>query len=372
MLSSIRFNRRRSAPALLVACVLWAAGAPAVPAQAEDLTDDAYAQVNAALINGHIVPAYRRLASATDALAVATTSYCAGDTSHSLETVQAVFKDANTAWMGAEHLGFGPAEFFMRNLRMNFWPQARGKVSDAIDAALAPDADAKPVNERSFALQGLPAMEHLVFASPQPEAKTARCDLAVAVSANMQAIASDVLAEWGESDASYSQTTSSAGPNNATYPKASDVTLDLFRSLHDGLQRISTLKLDPALGKDADTARPPLAEARLSDGGMDNIRQNLVALEQLYLGPSDDGLTWLTQKTADDPKLDALMRKAFQKTRETADSVTLALPLAVSDAQERPKLEMLSKQVRALRQICADRLAPALNLSVGFNSLDGD
>lgn len=348
------------------------AGTLAAPAQAQELTDEAYAQVNASLITGHVVPAYARLASATDALADAATSYCAEDPATSLEMVRTTFKETGAAWMGAGHLGFGPAEFFMRNLRMNFWPQARGKVSNAVDGALASDAEAKPVDQRSFALQGLPAMEYLLFASPQLEAKTPRCELAIAVSGNMQAIASDVLAEWTGGDTPYGATAVSAGPDNATYPKASDVTLDLFRSLHEGLQRISTLKLDPALGKDIKRARPALAEATLSASGMANIRQSLIALEQLYLGRDDDGLTRLTQMSANDPKLDALMRKAFQQTRETADSVALALPQAVSDVAERPKLEKLSKQVRALRQICADRLAPALKLSVGFNSLDGD
>jgi len=348
------------------------AGTLAAPAQAKGLTDEAYAQVNAALINGHVVPAYVRLASVTEALAGVTAAYCAGDALHSLENLQSAHKETSAAWMGAEHLGFGPAEFFMRNLRMNFWPQARGKVSDAVDRALAPDAEAKPVDQRSFALQGLPAMEYLLFALPQLEAKTPRCDLAVAVSGNMQAIASDVLAEWTGGNTPYAATATSAGPDNATYPKASDVTLDLFRSLHDGLQRISTLKLDPALGKDIKRARPALAEASLSGSGMANIRQSLMALEQLYLGRDDDGLTRLTRMSADDPKLDALMRKAFQQTREMADSLALALPQAVSDVAERPKLKKLSKQVRALRQICADRLAPALKLSVGFNSLDGD
>lgn len=375
MLSSIRSRRPGGTHVLLCTGALWLAVTLGGPAQAQG-TGDAYAQVNAALVTGHVVPAYTALNAATDALAGVTHSYCAGDGSYSLDRVQTAFRDASRAWMGAEHLGFGPAEFSMRNLRMNFWPQARGKVHDAVAAALAPDADAdaeaKPVDQRSFALQGLPAMEYLVFASPQLAAGTSRCDLAVAVSANMQVIAADILAEWTGGDTPYSRTATSAGPGNAAYPAAADVTLDLFRSLHDGLQRISALKLDPALGKDAASARPALAEATLSGNGLDNIRQNLAALEVLYLGRNDDGLTQLVRMNTDDPKLDALMRKAFQQTRATADSVMLALPLAVSDPAERPKLEKLSTQIRALRQISAERLAPALKLSVGFNSLDGD
>lgn len=350
----------------------------AAAADASIPTASAYADVNAALVSGHVVPAYAALASTTDALAVTTASYCNDDADASAEGLKTAFRNASDAWMGVEHLRFGPAELFMRNLRLNFWPQARGKVSDAIAAALSSDEglETKSVDQRSFAVQGLPAMEYLVFTSFEDGhglvPNTPRCAMARAVSTNMQALAADVLTEWTDGDTPFEAVMTHPGPDNALYKTPSDVTLVLFRSLHDGLQRISSLKLVPVLGKDLDTARPGLAEAALSDNGVDNLKLNIAALETLYLGAADDGLTVLTQASTQDAKLDALMRKAFVKTRETADSILLPLPQAVVDAEERVKLEKLSKQLRALRQIVAERLAPALGLSIGFNSLDGD
>jgi predicted lipoprotein len=44
----------------------------------------------------------------------------------------------------------------------------------------------------------------------------------------------------------------------------------------------------------------------------------------------------------------------------------------VIDPTARPNVEKLHLEVRALRQIIAQRLAPALGFEVGFNALDGD
>ncbi|MDW3098898.1 MAG: imelysin family protein [Alphaproteobacteria bacterium] len=364
--------------AFVFACTVLCSVIPAVAATPSTLDDAAYAEVNAALVSGHVVPAYETLAATTRALDETTTSYCSGDPDTSMEALQQTFRETSDAWMGVEHVRFGPAELFMRNLRLNFWPQARGKVSDAIADALSSDEDlkTKPVSQRSFAVQGLPALEYLVFAAADDglglTANAPHCDMAQAISGNMRVLATDVLTEWTEGDTAFQQVMTQPGPKNTHYQTPSDVTLVLFRSLHDGLQRVSSLKLIPVLGKDIETARPGLGEAALSNRGVHNIRRNIAALESLYLGANEDGLTALTQANMQDTELDALMRKAFRKTRETADSISLSLPLAVKDTDERATLEKLSKQVRALRQIVAERLAPALGLSIGFNSLDGD
>ena len=46
--------------------------------------------------------------------------------------------------------------------------------------------------------------------------------------------------------------------------------------------------------------------------------------------------------------------------------------VATTDPALRPQVEKLAIQVQALKQIVRNRLAPALDLAVGFNSLDGD
>ncbi|MEO0963257.1 MAG: imelysin family protein, partial [Pseudomonadota bacterium] len=226
MHSSTRFSTARKsghAGRLAVAgAVLWGA-VTALAAPASALDDAAYAKVNAALVAGHLVPAYEALAATTGILDETTTSYCEGDGDTSIDLLRDAFLNTNDAWMGVEHVRFGPAELFMRNLRLNFWPQARGKVSDAIADALSSNEDlqTKPVNQRSFAVQGLPAMEYLVFGVADDgqglPAHTPRCDLARAISGNMRALAIEVLAEWTQGDTAFQQVMAQPGPDNALY-----------------------------------------------------------------------------------------------------------------------------------------------------------
>ena len=115
---------------------------------------------------------------------------------------------------------------------------------------------------------------------------------------------------------------------------------------------------------------PRLAESRLSGRSLGNVIDNLAALRALYEGENGPGLGDLA-RTAD-PKLHKLLRKAFRITLGTARDIGRPLEEAAADAALRPKAEKLALQVRALKQIVRDRLAPALGFPVGFNALDGD
>ena len=100
------------------------------------------------------------------------------------------------------------------------------------------------------------------------------------------------------------------------------------------------------------------------------VVDNLAALRGLYEGENRAGLGELTD--AADPKLHKLLRKAFRITLGTARSIGRPIEEAAADARLRPKAGKLALQVRALRQIARDQLAPALGFPVGFNALDGD
>jgi hypothetical protein len=115
-----------------------------------------------------------------------------------------------------------------------------------------------------------------------------------------------------------------------------------------------------------------LAESWRSGRSLENIRRNLEAAEALYLGEGGFGFSAVVRDTLHDVELDDLLRHAFAQTRETSRSVTVPLRDAVSSEVMRPRLEQLLTEMTALRALLVRRLAPALGVPVGFNSLDGD
>ncbi|WP_428481847.1 imelysin family protein [Pyruvatibacter mobilis] len=366
MRSSIHSRRHR--PAVVFATGLAALLYLASPARAAD-----YASVNAAVAEGHILPAYDALAEAGTALAAVTDDYCAG--AAPLADARQALAAFRRSWAGAEHLRFGPAELGMRSLRINFWPQARGKVADALSSALAKAEEAggeMDVARQSFAVQGVPALDALFNGDDSAAPGTPRCDLAKAIAGNVARMTSAIRDEWTGGNTPYLAAFTTPGTGALPFEGHADATLALFKSLHDELSRILALKIETALGKTPADARPSHVEGLAPEAALDTIRANLAALEALYQGPDGTGLAALAGQSVTDTALAPLMDKAFSKTRATADSIALPLADAVTDAEERKKVAHLATQLRALRQIVGTRLAEALGLSVGFNSLDGD
>lgn len=348
----------------------------------EAISPDAYARVNKALVTHHVLPRYERLAGATDELADAATNACESSTEQ-VGLLRDRYHAAMDAWMGVQHLRFGPVELFMRAYRLYFWPQSRGKVGKAVAEILKnPEAlSGAELADASVAAQGLPAVEYLLYGRKalnkddgdgDPESTSRRCALLAVIARNMRDMAAAVVTDWRGGDVNYAASFLQPGPDNTYYSAHADATLDLFKSFHGGLQLIADVKLKPVLGDGVDAARPALAESRRSERAIRNIVLNLEALEALYLGDGGPGLSELVAAHEGDEALDPLMRKAFRLTLETARGIDTPLTRAVSDETSRARVEKLLTRVLALKQIVKSRVAPALGLAVGFNALDGD
>ena len=367
-------NRSVRAAALIM---LISPGAAAAAGGAP-IGEAGYARVNAALVESHILPRYARLAAATKAFATAVERFRAADGEADRARARARFHDAMDAWMGVRHLRFGPVESFMRGHRFHFWPQARGKALDSVRALIAAGDEAAlspaRIGRANVAVQGLLAAEVLLYDEDRLGVRTAANAMARgllrAAAGNMRDMAAGIVADWRGGDDPFARTLTRPGPGNGYFQDHREATLAFFKSLHDGLQFVADVKLKPVLGDAARAARPHLAESRRSGRSLRNVIGNLEALQALYRGEDGPGLGDLAERA--DPKLDRLMRKAFRLTLATARSIVRPLEDAATDPSLRPKAEKLTIQVRALRQIVRDRLAPALALAVGFNALDGD
>jgi len=350
--------------ALALTSALLAAGATGA---STGVPPQAYARVNAALIEHHVLPRYARLEAAAAALARAARRRCEhGD---ALDGARAAWHQAADGWMGVEHLRFGPVELFMRGHRVHFWPEALGRIPGAVEEALAAE---RPLREASVAVQGLPAAEHLLFEGEPPRPGTDRCRLLVAIAANLHDIASGILADWRGGEVDFAAAVRAPGTDNPWFATHRDAALAFFKSLYGGLQRVADVKLKPALGDSARAARPQLLESRPSARALRNVILDLEALEALYGGEGGPGLGDLAREHGADAKLDALLRKAFRVTLATARGIELPLEPALTDPRARAEVEKLATQVQALKQIVRTRLAAALGLQVGFNALDGD
>lgn len=364
----------RSAFAALA--ILFLAAPALASAQEARVPAEAYAKVNAALVEHHVMPRYQHLVAATVDLSEASEGLCSDRDTTDLDAVRTRYHETMDAWMGVQHLRFGPVELFMRSFRLYFWPESQDKVAEAVRKLLAEDEAGRFAPDRfrntSVAVQGLPALEYLLYGGEPIAPGSKRCGLLTAIAANMRDMAAGIVADWQGSKTNFAAMVYAPGPDNRYFATHKDATLAFFKSLHGGLQTLADIRLKPVLGDSIGTARPQLVESRLSERALRNVRGNLAALEALYLGEGGAGLGTLGRDYGNDAELDPLMRRAFRLTRETARAIEGPLAEAVSDPERRPEVEKLLTQVLALKQIVRTRLAAALELQVGFNALDGD
>ncbi|MCY4274389.1 MAG: imelysin family protein [Gammaproteobacteria bacterium] len=341
--------------------------------QIQGFSEADYAEVNAFLVDKHVIPRYEILTQSASKFAATSQSFCSASKRIHLSVLREDFHKVMDAWFAIAHIQFGPIEFFMRQFRFYFWPQARGKVIDSL-AEVVTSGITEELTDSNVAVQGLLAAEALIFhehfLGVSNKNQSEFCNLLILVARNMETMAIGILGDWRDGDSAYAKFLKEPNEKNPFYENHSAATLSFFQSLYNSLQFAYDINLKPVIGESIDKARPALAESRLSARSTRNLVITLNALQDLYGLDENSGLSKLAKQA--DPHLDALMQKALRITLANAQSLNVPIEFAAIDDKQRPKIEKLKKQVLAMKQIVRTRLAKTIGMTIGFNALDGD
>jgi hypothetical protein len=300
----------------------------------------------AAVVKDHARPAYAAFAAAAADLAALDS--CAPD------RLTPAFHAAYDAWLSVAHLTFGPAETEGRALAILFWPDPKGLGWKAQEPLLTGDPAAltpEVLAQHSVAARGFAGLERLIF--PGQALPADPCPLILATADDLARMADGLARDWGP----FGDLMLTAGqPGNPRFLTPDEATQALFTQLVTGLDQIADRRIGRPLGT-FDTPRPDLAEARASARSLRNIRLSLAALRDLARHLAPDSARTLA----------ALDRAIGQAS--ALDDPTLA---GIADPQGWLKLQILQQSVRAARDTAITEIGPALGVTVGFNSADGD
>jgi len=331
---------------------------------------EAYTAVNLALAEGHILPRYRELSRATAALDRAASAFCGAGAEQPIEPLREHYHRTMDAWMGVQHIRSGPVELFMRNFRLQFWPDRKNSVGKELARlSKAEDLEARLGDDfarRSVAIQGFPALERLLysesfFGGGDNGHRPKSCRILSAITANLSSIASDLVEEW-----------QGALSPPADRLRGAEGTQAYLAGLHTMLQMIGDMKLGFPLGKSLKKAKPRRSESWRSARNLRNVRLNLAALQALYLGEGGDGLRVLLPDSNAGRALDQDMQAQLSNAMGRVAAVGMPLAEAVSDPAARAQVEALRSALSELRTAVAGPFAAAIGLQLGFNELDGD
>jgi len=276
-------------------------------------------------------------------------------------------QDAWHAWAAAQHTRFGPIQFLTRSVRIQFWPDRRGKTSKHLNALVAREnaADLEPVkfSKTSVAVQGFPALERLLFTGePTAPGFEFRCSVVLAIAGNLETIASNLLRDWLSEATAYEKKALSPGLENPFFPTAKNVSAVILNDISTALEFVSSAKIDRALGDNLTATNPKRLEAWRSEQSGALIAINLeMVIESLKLI---------------DPEVEQVDRSddisALQNVRDQIGSIPSSLSAYSVTEDGHAALSAMSARLKQTRVELMEKLLPALDLTLGFNSLDGD
>jgi uncharacterized protein len=346
------------------------------PARGASVFED----LNRELTDRVVVPGYQGFAATTATLETAMADFCAQPTPERLQAARSAFAQAMLTWQHVQPIVFGPIAAEARASRIQLFPDKTTAISRQLSRALA-DKDPALVapgglEGKSVALTGFPALEQILYDDARlpaagasgPDADYA-CALAAAIARNLAGLASVVLDDW-QRPGGFRDMMLTAAAGNDAYFAAEEASGDLLKSLHTALQSVIALKLEGPLGASLDKAKPKRAENWRSALALPSIRANLETAQALYESPG--GFGDALQVLADEDQLDLALRSGFSRAFAQLDAIKLPLSTAVEDPAARAQVEALLTEMKGMRLLVSQELAPALGLLVGFNAMDGD
>lgn len=342
--------------------------------------------LGASLVNGYISPAMQQFQQSAHRMHATLETWCADPQKNGAKAVHEDFAALVSAWSGIEFLRFGPLVAANRYEKINFWPDPRGITLRQVQALLAaadPVPDAAQLSGQSVAIQGLPALEYVLYrdkgllADPAPDGNAPACAYATAVAGNLASLGAELVNEW-QPGGDYAQQFSMPSASNSLYRNQQEVAGESIKALSTGLQFVRDVKLLPVLGSDITAVKPRRASFWRSGLAAQSMAAATQGMLQFYKAGkysygSDDA--WIDASLqAELLRIDANFKDiqtGASKVPTTSPGPEQWLQFTETEAGYR-QLTLASLLIKNAKSLIDENVAPAFGVRIGFNALDGD
>ena len=355
---------------LLLAALLIGLAAPAAAQSA--IPNE---QIIEGAIDTYIQPSFQQFAEEAASLKLDVDALCTTPSVETLNTARDQFKSVVVAFSRVEFVRIGPLGLGDRLERLLFWPDRKGIALRQVQAALA-EADpsaarAETLKDKSVAMQGLGALEFLLFGTGSDDLAAAsgyRCDYGQAIATLVDGLATTVNAEWHDS--------SPDGP--VAHMLSPQPTFDDYRTPREVLERIAATmihgteairdtRIAPILSISTGSPKPKSALFWRSNMTAASLAANFDGIHDFFLAaryPEAIGVTnaWVANGATFE----------FENAARATAAIVDPMEKAVTDKVQLDALKYLSIITGSLDHLLGENLAAALGLSVGFSALDGD
>lgn len=325
-------------------------------------------------VNGMIRPAIVDFARESTGLSEAMERLCTAPSAGALAIAESQFRDTALAHGRIELLRLGPLMEESRAERLLFWPDRRGIALRQVQAVLAEQdetaTDPATLRDKSAALQGLGALEYLLFgtdASTLAETDgNFRCRFGHAIARSVARVAHELATDWYRPDG-IAQHLMRPDADNTDYRTQLEAREALVGLLSHGVEAVRDTRINPFIAREGGKANPKLALFWRSGLTVDMLRANIEGLRDLFM-VSGIGLP----VPEEDKGLANSIEFEFRNAERALSLITLPLEQAVADPSQAQAFNYLVIVTGSLQAMIGEQLSAALGLSVGFSSLDGD
>jgi predicted lipoprotein len=355
--------------------VAWAAALLCASVLAAHAEAD-HAAIARAALTDYIQPGYAQLSLRSGTLAQALGALCAKPSAAALKDAKSAFAGAVQAWGQVELVRFGPIAQEHRYERLFYWPDPKGLGLKQLRAALtkrdASVTDPASLLAKSVALQGLPALEYLLYGDGADALTTVnedggfRCRFASSVAANIAAMTGQAAEGWSDA-APFTKDFLAPGPNSPFYRAPKEVTLELLKAFSGGIETVRDQKLAKPLGPKPDEARPLLAAFSLSGLTFANMADNLDGVRELF---AKGGLAAIVH--AESVGVEDSILFDLNHAIDVLRGIDKLFAEAARDKALRAQLEALRVSLKGAEGTAVDMITRGAGLSFGFNAMDGD
>lgn len=373
----------RSILAVLVGAAILGASVTTAQAEAD------HAAIAKASLTEVIRPGYAAFANAAGALQGKVDALCQQPSAATLEEAKNSFAGTVAAWSKVEIIRFGPVIQDHRFERLFFWPDPKGlglrQIQDALAKHDGSVTEPDQLAGKSVALQGLPALEYLLYgdgAETLAKAPTVedgqeplpvlggggafRCDFALSAATNVERIAKLVVEGWREGS-TYEKAFLSPTPDNPYYHAPKEVTLDLFKTFSTGIELVRDQKLGKPLGASPAEAKPKLAAFWRSGLTFANAAGNLEGVKAVF---AQGGFAQVV--ASDSPGVENSILFDLDHAIGVLRAIDQPMAEVVTNEDTRAKIEALRVALKGAAQTAGDMISRGAGLAFGFNAMDGD
>lgn len=319
---------------------------------------------------------YQQLSAQTHAQQQAADAFCQHPDVQGLQTMQAAWRESMAAWQQIQWLRIGPIAQDNDDWKLQFWPDKKNilqrKMQDILDGSEPVSADS--LVHASVVVQGFSAQELLLF-DPQFAAveKFAgrQCDL-LRASTTLTAQVGQKLADAWQDETWLKRWVAPAATQVGLAP-AHVRNGEILDALLAQIERIKNDKLGEPMGLKTRDKKPNgyFAESWRSENSLANLQNNLLAVQQLIRPAQGYGLFQYLKDSQQQALADEMVIK-LDNAQQALQQIRPPLTSAVTDAAQQPALQNAHRALGELATFCKQKLAPALGLTLGFNSNDGD